>query len=64
MSKNFLMTEARQMRPLDEILCSLKEKHGYTDQEISELSQNLDHFTELSYMAFREQKKIVRKKTL
>ena len=46
------------MRSLDEILHSLREKHGYSDQEITELSRNLDRFAELSYMAFREQKRL------
>ena len=46
------------MRSLDEILRSLKEKYGYTEQEINELSRNLDQVTELSYMAFREQKRL------
>ncbi len=49
------------MRALNEILRSLKEKHGYTDQEISELSQKLDQFSELSYMAFEKQKRLSEK---
>jgi len=49
------------MRPLNEILQSLKDKYGYTDQEIHELSLNLDQITELSYMAFIEQKRLSEK---
>lgn len=44
------------MRPLNEILQSLKDNYGYTEQEIDALSQTLDQITELSYMSLLEQK--------
>lgn len=49
------------MRSLNEILHSLQRKYGYTDREINELSENLDQFSELSYMAFEKQKRLSEK---
>lgn len=46
------------MRPLNEILQSLKEKYGYTEQEIDALIPNILHFSELSYKAYAEQKRL------
>ncbi len=49
------------MRSLNEILHSLQRKYGYTDREINQLSENLDQFSELSYMAFEKQKRLSEK---
>ena len=57
-SENFLMMEAQQMHPLNEILQSLREDHGYSEQEIDQILQKLDHFSELIYMVYTEQKRL------
>jgi len=45
------------MRPLNEIIQSLKEKYGYTEQEIDALSQKLDKIIEFALMD-NEQKRL------
>lgn len=49
------------MRPLNEILQSLKEKYGYTDREIAELSRQLDLIVKVSYTDYTEQKRLAEK---
>lgn len=46
------------MRPLNEILQSLKEKYGYTDQEIDALSRKLDLIADFAIMAYEKQKRL------
>jgi len=54
--------EAQTMRPLNEILQTLREKHGYTEQRTDQLSRELKQFAELSYMAYMKQKRLSDKK--
>lgn len=54
---SFLM-EAQTMRPLNEILQSLKENYGFTEQEIDVLTSKILHFSELSLKAYAEQKRL------
>ena len=57
MSENSFLMEAQTMRPLNEIIQSLKEKYGYTEQEIDALSQKLDKIIEFALMD-NEQKRL------
>ena len=52
------MMEIRQMRSLDEILRSLREIHGYNEQEIHDLSLELDQIPQFSYMAYESEKRL------
>lgn|GEM_PF-1568469 len=49
------------MRPLNEILQSLKANYGYTEQEIDVLSRELDQISKVSYMAFKKEKRLSQK---
>jgi len=46
------------MRPLNEIRLSLREKYGFTEQEIDVLTSKILHFSELSLKAYAEQKRL------
>jgi len=46
------------MRSLDEILRSLREIHGYNEQEIHDLSLKLDQVTEFTFITHIEQKRL------